>query len=99
MSGQRCRARVFAALTRRIALVLLGLILVGQLQVWEAGSAAAQTASGGQDQPVAIAGDACPDGSIGQPPSCLAITGDTRSSQTMVMTVGTLAARGREPFS
>src|SRR5712692_11238690 len=101
MSGQCCRARALAALVGRSGPVVLGLLIASLLLLWQAGGAAvlAQGASSGPDQAVAIAGDACPDGSIGQPPSCLAVTGDTRPSQTTVMTVATLAARGREPFS
>jgi hypothetical protein len=43
---------------------------------------------------LALALDACPDGSIGSPPACLAVTGDTSPLKTRVVTPAMLSARG-----
>ncbi|HTE84335.1 MAG TPA: hypothetical protein VK821_06365 [Dehalococcoidia bacterium] len=76
-------------------------ILAALVVIWQAetSTASAQATGTGQDNPAVVSGDACPDGTVGQPPSCLAITGDTPAALTTVMTPATLAARGREPFS
>jgi hypothetical protein len=79
----------------------IALLLAALLLVLQSGGNRALAQSAG-DEPAgtaALVGDACPDGSIGQPPSCFAVTGDTSAALTTVMTPATLAARGREPFS